>query len=215
MAFVRGIHRWPVNSPHKWPVTRKMISFDDVIMSVSHLCCTHLAANCSCMQITIANQICKQANQYPAYNHWKCCSVLESRAFPKRDVENYFTRCHLESPPSLKTSGQMPQTNSRPSSTRPHLRTQAADWYHLHWCRQAASHYLNQWWPKSPMPCGPTWPHWLNKHRSLWLKLCRFNRKMTRSISFNWRCKKKKKKDSSYTKYRAIKWFLLNCHGMI
>ena len=23
LAFVRGIHRWPVNSPHKWPVTRK------------------------------------------------------------------------------------------------------------------------------------------------------------------------------------------------
>ena len=33
LAFVRGIHRWPVNSPHKWPGTRKMFSFDDVIMS--------------------------------------------------------------------------------------------------------------------------------------------------------------------------------------
>ena len=32
LAFVRVIHRWPVNSPHKWPVTRKMFSFDDVIM---------------------------------------------------------------------------------------------------------------------------------------------------------------------------------------
>ena len=32
LAFVRGIHRWPVNSPHKWPVTRKMFPFDDVIM---------------------------------------------------------------------------------------------------------------------------------------------------------------------------------------
>ena len=30
LAFVRGIHRWPVNSPHKRPVARKM--FDDVIM---------------------------------------------------------------------------------------------------------------------------------------------------------------------------------------
>ena len=27
-----GIHRGPVNSPHKWPVTRKMFPFDDVIM---------------------------------------------------------------------------------------------------------------------------------------------------------------------------------------
>ena len=31
-AFVRGIHRWPVNSPHKRPVTHKMFPFDDVIM---------------------------------------------------------------------------------------------------------------------------------------------------------------------------------------
>ena len=33
LAFVRGIHRWPVNSPHKWPVTRKMFPFHDVIMT--------------------------------------------------------------------------------------------------------------------------------------------------------------------------------------
>ena len=32
LASVWGIHRWPVNSPHKWPVTRKMFPFDDVIM---------------------------------------------------------------------------------------------------------------------------------------------------------------------------------------
>ena len=32
LAFVWGIHRWPVNSPHKGPVTRKMLPFDDVIM---------------------------------------------------------------------------------------------------------------------------------------------------------------------------------------
>ena len=32
LVFMQGIHRWPVNSPHKGPVTRKMIPFDDVIM---------------------------------------------------------------------------------------------------------------------------------------------------------------------------------------
>ena len=35
VAFVWGIHRWPVNSPHKRQLTRKMFSFDDVIMSCS------------------------------------------------------------------------------------------------------------------------------------------------------------------------------------
>ena len=32
LVFVWGIHRWPVNSPHKGPVTRKMFPYDDVIM---------------------------------------------------------------------------------------------------------------------------------------------------------------------------------------
>ena len=32
LAFVRGIHWWPVNSPHKGPVARRMFPFDDVIM---------------------------------------------------------------------------------------------------------------------------------------------------------------------------------------
>ena len=32
LAFVREIHRGPVNSPHKWTVARKMFPFDDVIM---------------------------------------------------------------------------------------------------------------------------------------------------------------------------------------
>ena len=32
LAIVWGIHRSPVNSPHKGPVTRKMFPFDDVIM---------------------------------------------------------------------------------------------------------------------------------------------------------------------------------------
>ena len=33
LAFLLGIHRGPVNSPHKWPVTWKMFPFDDVIMN--------------------------------------------------------------------------------------------------------------------------------------------------------------------------------------
>ena len=39
LAFMRGIHRWPVNSPHKRPVTRKIFPFDDVKwkFQLSHL----------------------------------------------------------------------------------------------------------------------------------------------------------------------------------
>ena len=34
LAFVRGICRGLVNSLHKWPVTRKMFPFDDIIMKL-------------------------------------------------------------------------------------------------------------------------------------------------------------------------------------
>ena len=34
LVFVGGIHRWPVDSPHKGPVTRKMFPFDDIIIGI-------------------------------------------------------------------------------------------------------------------------------------------------------------------------------------
>ena len=45
LAFVRGIHRSPVNSPHKWPVTRKMFPFDDVIMISEIIPCRQFVRN--------------------------------------------------------------------------------------------------------------------------------------------------------------------------
>ena len=49
LAFVRGIHRWPVNSPHKWPLTRKMFPVDDVIIFSSCDCTFshHTASKCT------------------------------------------------------------------------------------------------------------------------------------------------------------------------
>ena len=37
LAFVRGIHQRLVNSPHKWPVTRKKFLFDHVIMVTKNI----------------------------------------------------------------------------------------------------------------------------------------------------------------------------------
>ena len=39
LAFVREIHRSPVNSPHNGPVTWKMFPFDDVIMNFEIAVC--------------------------------------------------------------------------------------------------------------------------------------------------------------------------------
>ena len=49
LALVRGIHMGPMNSPHKWPVTRKMFPFDYIIMSCGCFAklnyCRFLSAN--------------------------------------------------------------------------------------------------------------------------------------------------------------------------
>ena len=47
LALVRGIHRWPVNSPHKGPVTRKMFLFGDVIVVGACHSYTHIIVDCS------------------------------------------------------------------------------------------------------------------------------------------------------------------------
>ena len=56
LAFVWGIHRGPVNSPHKWSVTRKMFPIDDVIME-RDIFTSEIHANKACMdsvtQITL------------------------------------------------------------------------------------------------------------------------------------------------------------------
>ena len=56
LAFVRGIHRSPVNSPHKRPVTRKMSPFDDVIMMRWTPTCRNLAAWDRCANNAILNE---------------------------------------------------------------------------------------------------------------------------------------------------------------
>ena len=47
-GFVRGFHRWPMNSPHKGPVTRKMFPFDGAIM-------THLLSDLFVVPTQIVN----------------------------------------------------------------------------------------------------------------------------------------------------------------
>ena len=56
LAFVPGIHRSPVNSWHKWPVRRKMLPFDDVIMMRTnhvHAWWRIISAHCPCVFIRL------------------------------------------------------------------------------------------------------------------------------------------------------------------
>ena len=48
LAFVRGIHRLPVNSHHIWSVTQKMLTLDDIIMTWANVdpdLCPHIGYN--------------------------------------------------------------------------------------------------------------------------------------------------------------------------
>ena len=53
LAFVRGIHWWPVNSPHKGRVTRKMFPFDHVIMSAKEV--VHVHCHIYCIQFLLGS----------------------------------------------------------------------------------------------------------------------------------------------------------------
>ena len=65
LAFLRGIHRWPMNSPHKCPETRNMFPFDDVTMEVA-------------MKVTFINFLklgeqCMYIRCHLLATWWHCC----------------------------------------------------------------------------------------------------------------------------------------------
>ena len=71
LAFVWGFHRWPVNSPHKGPVTRKMFPFDDIIMWFV-LCCVLLWFGTSHLPISF------MVNSLALWQSHDCPSAIES-----------------------------------------------------------------------------------------------------------------------------------------
>ena len=62
LAFVRGIHRWPVNSPYKGPVTRKMSPFDDVIMLTLVMLKPQYSITGSISWLLMPGSLCRQTN---------------------------------------------------------------------------------------------------------------------------------------------------------
>ena len=69
LAFVRGIHRWPVNSPHKRPVTRKMFPFNAVIMSATYF--GSLAVYI--LQLASPSSHSFDINILYLHSIWRCC----------------------------------------------------------------------------------------------------------------------------------------------
>ena len=53
LAFVRGIHRWLVNSPHKGPLTRKMFPLDYGIIVSDLLICKHVTKRAASVSVGV------------------------------------------------------------------------------------------------------------------------------------------------------------------
>ena len=55
------------------------------------------------------------------------------------------------------------------------------------WCRQATSHYLNQWWHRSMSSYGSTRPQWVNdQHIETWTKFTTFCRWHFQTYFLKW-----------------------------
>ena len=84
IAFVWGIHRWPVQSPHKWPVTRKIFPFDDVIMDFAKIEMI-MAAQCRCRPTRKVDISLREYNDLTTSYHEstvRCYAKLENIYYP-------------------------------------------------------------------------------------------------------------------------------------
>ena len=77
LAFVSGIHQWPVDSPRKGPVMRKMFPFDDVIM---------LALKTAVAKATLKNIGKNNAEIYQLLSNW-WITVLFLPIFVRVDLQ--------------------------------------------------------------------------------------------------------------------------------
>ena len=140
LAFVRGIHRWPVNSPHKWPVMRKMFPFVDVIM----------------YGLLLAYGL---AQSVPVWPSWRVKSHNINTLRPRQNGHHFaydiFKRIFLNENYLIFLFEFY--LNIFPGAQLSICH---------HWFRwwlgadQATNHYLNQWWPSLLTHICVTRPQW-------------------------------------------------------
>ena len=94
LAFVREIHRGPMNSPHKWPVTRKMFPFDDVTMEL-----TMVMWDSHAMMSTWKSALCSH------WEHRADFDIISASLYSEFSGENW--PYHIDSCSHDKTRGVM------------------------------------------------------------------------------------------------------------
>ena len=86
LAFGRGLHRQPVNSPHEGPVTRKIFPFDDVITAMAVRCLG--IAYVTVLRVLVAKRVITYKALHVISNDFALCRTITYRLSNK----NAFTR---------------------------------------------------------------------------------------------------------------------------
>ena len=130
LAFVQGIHRWPVNSPHKWPVAREMFPVDDVIMGecVHHRFRWGISTKFALATCHYLHQCWWIGNATPSHNNHSKSSEIEMFSF-------------------LKCSCSIPlQTGRRLGSGKSELIEDIRRWWELYHHYYYHNHWYHHYW---------------------------------------------------------------------
>ena len=147
LAFVRGIHRGPVNSPHKWPVTRKMFPFDDVIMNTNHndQISEHVFFKSTYFQIYFLKW---KSLQFGLNFTWRKCFLIDLI-----DNKSALDQTMAWQRQAIIWTNQWWLNSSRPSDVYIYMiYIYMRQWINHHWLRQwlvawpTPSYYVNQCW---------------------------------------------------------------------
>ena len=92
LACVRWIHRGPVNSPHKWPVTRKTFPSDDVIMC--HKSTSYPILNLPQRHILLHSSICHESKSYTILQFATRAHSITLSHLSQKHILSHSSICH-------------------------------------------------------------------------------------------------------------------------
>ena len=160
LAFVRGIHRWPVNSSHKEPVTQKLFSFDDVIIEPFHEELTLVRGERSQpMREDVTHEtssligLCRCAVPWDIYC-FMSQSIINLRPLVEQTIDKSSTqRCLV---PNILTTDPLwrESTGNRWVSLQDLQRADSTKAFRCHWASQKFAPYVRTLVPEAGTPRG-------------------------------------------------------------
>ena len=161
LAFVRGIHRWPVNSPHKGPVTRKMFPFwwRHHEQPTLHACCLRQHV-----------QLFKLRDENCQWSYWLNIAVMS------HECQNVSNDRKLPSTPNNLFKITSKKLNKLLAFCEFHLQRASKCWKYFHvmtalWIENATFYSM---WRCSLVESKSLWIHRWNVWKLQTKRLCRY-----------------------------------------